>query len=96
MTNHELFIVQHERYLLGAYSPLVTAAGFAPDYIAQLSGTDTYFLATAIMGQVKRRARVIVKGAFSETDYVGALRSMTAGELREMRSRINFRPLRQQ
>jgi hypothetical protein len=92
MNSAELFALKHEKYLIAAYSPLCRTAGY--ENVDALIGVDCYALATQIMSAVKHRARYIVKGSFGETDYLGALRSMTATELREMRSRINFRPLR--
>jgi hypothetical protein len=89
----ELFALKHERYLCAAYAPLVKAAGYLPEYAAQLSGTEMYFLATAVQSAVKSRARVITKGAFSETDFLGALREMSARELREMRTRLDCKLL---
>jgi hypothetical protein len=86
-----LFELRHEKYLIAAYSPLCRAAGF--DCTA-MQGGDCYFLATAIMGALRDRARAIVRGVFSETDYLGALRSMTAAELSGVRARINYRAVR--
>jgi hypothetical protein len=91
MTNDELFTLQHARYLLAEYSPLCVAAGYD---IAQFGGVDCFALATMIQGQVRRSARVITKGVFVETDYIGAIKKMTLAELSAMRSRINFRPMR--
>ena len=87
-----LFDLTHEKYLMEAYTPLLKAAGYCPDNIAQLTGGDVYFLATDIMCAVKHRARVITKGCFSDTDYIGALKTMTLAELFEMRKRINYQP----
>jgi len=89
-----LWELQNDKYLIAEYSPLIRAAGYLPENIACLTGGDCYFLATAIMGAVRRRARVITKGSFSETDYIGALRSMTLAELLEMRKRIDYHPSR--
>jgi hypothetical protein len=89
----ELFVLKHDRYLCAAYAPLVKAAGYLPEYIAQLSGTEMYFLASAVQSAVKSRARVITKGAFSETDFLGALRGMSVTDLREMRTRLDFKLL---
>jgi hypothetical protein len=86
--------LQHEKYLIENYTPIIRAAGYNPENIATLAGGDCYFLATAIMGQVKSRAKVIVKGIFEETDYIGAMKSMTLAELFEMRKRINYQPSR--
>jgi hypothetical protein len=87
-----LFVLEHERYLMEEYTPLIRAAGYLPENIACLQGGDCYFLATAIMGQIRSRARVITKGVFSETDYIGALRNMTLAELFEMRKQIDYKP----
>jgi hypothetical protein len=87
-----LFELEHERYLVEAYKPIVVAAGYKPENIACLQGGDCYFLATAIMGQVRPRARVITKGMFSEVDYIGALRNMTLAALFEMRKQIDYKP----
>jgi hypothetical protein len=89
-----LWELQNDKYLLAEYTPIIKAAGYAPENTACLAGGDCYFLATAIMGAVKHRARVIPKGSFSETDYIGALKQMTSAELLEMRKRIDYRPQR--
>lgn len=87
-----LFEMEHERYLISEYSPLVKAAGYLPENIAKLQGGDMYFLATAIMGAVKQHARTIMKGSFSEVDYLGALKAMSQAELLQMRLRIDYKP----
>jgi hypothetical protein len=84
----DLFSLRHEKYLIAEYGKLCRSAGYD---VSQFSGTDCYATATAIMGQVKSRARVITKGSFSETDYLGALKQMSAAELRTMRERIKVR-----
>lgn len=81
----KLYEAKFERHLICSYGPICAAAGFE---IGQLSGTDIYFLASAVRSAVKSRARVIVKGAFCETDYLGALRKMSATELAALRRRI--------
>jgi hypothetical protein len=40
------------------------------------------------MSALKGRARVIVKGSFSETDYMGALRELSGTELRDLRAKV--------
>lgn len=81
----DLFSLRHEKYLIAEYGKLCRLAGYD---VSQFSGTDCYATATAIMGQVKSRARVIAKGSFSETDYLGALKQMTQTELEALRRRI--------
>ena len=87
MTDREgrLFELEHARYLCAAYGPLCIAAGYD---VAQLTGGECYMLASAIRSALKSRARVITKGSFCKTDYVGALREMSPSELAEMRARI--------
>jgi hypothetical protein len=81
----DLFSLRHEKYLIAEYGKLCRLAGYN---VSQFSGTDCYATATAIMGQVKSRARVITKGSFSETDYLGALKQMSRTELEALRRRI--------
>lgn len=87
-----LFELEHERYLMQEYTPLIKAAGYRPENIALLQGGDCYFLATAIRNAVRSRAKVVINGAFSDVDYIGALKKMTLAELHEMRMRINYQP----
>jgi len=87
-----LFELEHEKYLMENYAPLIKASGYLPQNIAKLAGGDCYMLATEIMGAVKTRARVITKGTFSEVDYLGALKKMTLAELFSMRQRIDYQP----
>ena len=90
-----LFTLQHDRYLMAEYSPIIHAAGYLPENIAKLNGPDCYGLATAIMGAIKNEAYArfrTVKGAFEETDYVACLRSMSLRELYALRQRINYLP----
>jgi hypothetical protein len=81
----KLYEAKFECYLIGSYGPLCAAAGVD---IAQLSGVECYALATKIQSAAKHSARVITKGVFEETDYLGALRSMSATELASLRRRI--------
>jgi hypothetical protein len=81
----QLFVLQHEKYLIEEYGPLCKLCGFDID---AMTGSNVYMLATAIMGGLKGRAKFIIKGAFCETDYLGALRSMSVRELEELRARI--------
>jgi hypothetical protein len=92
MTSREsrLWEMKYEKYLIAAYSPLCVAAGYDT---AQFGGVDCFALATKIQGQVRRSAKVITKGSFSETDYLGALKQMTVADLRAMRERIDYKPL---
>lgn len=73
---------KNERYLISEYGSICLAAGYE---ISQLSGSDCYGLATAIMGRIK--TAYVVKGAFGSRDYLGTLRSMTAAEKAELRTK---------
>jgi hypothetical protein len=84
-SEQRLWEAKFELHLVQNYSPLCVLAGFDT---AQFSGTVCYDCATRIMGALKSRARTIVKGQFSEVDYIGVLRSMTEHELAELRNRI--------
>jgi hypothetical protein len=80
-----LWQMRFEKHLIDVYGPLVKATGVDT---AQLSGAAVYGLATAIMGAVKWRAPYVVKGVFGSRDYLGALRSMTATELSDLRAKV--------
>jgi hypothetical protein len=86
-----VFSVEHNLYLIDAYSPLLLAAGYAPEDVRRLHGPDVYFLYTALRGAVKHRAKYIVEGPFGHHDYIGAVRSMTLNELRALRERFPIR-----
>jgi hypothetical protein len=91
-----LFSLTHEMHLIEEYSPICVAAGYLPENVAQLTGSDCYGLATAIMGAIKGEAYAhfrTVKGVFEETDYAACLRSMSLRDLHALRERINYLPL---
>ena len=77
--------MKFEMYLIAAYSPLCAAVGIDT---AQFSGADCYGCATAVMSALKGRARVIVKGSFSETDYMGSVARAVGTELRDLRAKV--------
>lgn len=81
----QLWQKKFEQHLIATYGPIVKAGGID---IAQLGGTDCYFLATQIQGAIKSRVPYVVKGSFGSRDYLGALKSMSPRELHEIRERI--------
>jgi hypothetical protein len=89
-----LWEIENNKHLIESYTPIIKAAGYKPENIACLTGPDCYFLATDIRHFVRPRAKEIIKGCFSETDYIGALKKMTLGELHAMRLQINYQPSR--
>jgi hypothetical protein len=87
-----LFRLNHERYLVDAYTPICVAAGYSAENLRLLAGPDVYFLATAIQSAVKPRTKYVIEGSFGHHDYIGALKQMSLRELRELRERIAYLP----